>query len=136
MARRQNMHRFERRSRRQRRPEREDVVEAAAIQLARDFRIDKQCLDLRRKQQSTPDDCVKQRTHADSIPGQEERLRSPVPDAKGPLTVQFLDSRAPVLFEQMKDDLGIGLSAEAVTFRYEFFTNFDVIENLTVERDP
>src|SRR5262249_36624695 len=115
---------------------RENVVEAAWIEFARDCGIDKERFDLRGKQQPAPDNRVKQRAHADAISRQEERLRTSVPDAKGPLAVQFLDRRRPVLFEQMKDDLGVGLGAEAMAFRYEFFTNFDVIENLTVERDP
>src|SRR5262245_27006537 len=123
MARRQGSNGFERCAWRQRRPKRENVVEAAGIELARDFGIDKERFDLRRKEESTPDDCVKQRAHADSISGQEERVRSAVPDAKRPLAVQFLDRRGPVLFEQMKDDLGIGLGTEAMALRYEFFTN-------------
>jgi len=118
MAGRQSTNRFEWRSRRQSRPEREDVVEAAWIEFARDFGIDKERFDLRSKQEPTADDRVKQRAHANSISGQEERLRSSVPDAKRPLAVQFLDRRGPVLFEEMKDDLGIGLGAEAVAFGY------------------
>src|SRR5262245_60749045 len=133
---RQGMNGFERRSRRQRGPEGENVVQGVRIDLARDCRIDEQRLDLGSKQQSAASNGVEQRAYSDSIPGQEERLRSTVPDAKRPLTVQFLDRRGPVLFKEVKDDLGIGLGAEAMAFRYEFFTNFDVVEDLTVERDP
>src|SRR5262249_16233873 len=136
MARRQGTNRLERRSRRQRRPEREDVVEAARIEFARDFWIDKERFDLRSKQKPTPDHGVKQRAHADAISGQEERVRLSVPDTKRPLAVQFFDRGGPVFLEEMKDDFGIGLGTEAMAFRYEFFTNLDVIENLTVERDP
>src|SRR5262249_37770454 len=118
---RQGMNRLERRSRRQRGPEGENVVQAARVDLARDCRIDEQRLYLGSKQQAAASNGVEQRAYADSIPGQEQRLRSTVPDTKRPLTVQSLDRRGAVLFKEVKDDLGIGLGAEAMAFRYEFF---------------
>ncbi len=59
-----------------------------------------------------------------------------VPDAKGPLPVQFLDRGRAFFLEEMKDDLGIGLRTKSMSFPDEFFTKFDVVEDLAVERDP
>ena len=36
----------------------------------------------------------------------------------------------------MKDDLRIGVCTKSMSFPYEFFTKFDVVEDLAVERDP
>ena len=54
---------------RQRRPEREDVIEPARIELAGHIRIDKERLNLRRKQQSSADRGVEQRADSYTISG-------------------------------------------------------------------
>ena len=60
-------HVLERRTRRERRPERVDVVEAFWIELSRNLRVREERFDFRRKQQPPAADRVEERTRADPI---------------------------------------------------------------------
>src|SRR5438067_1436557 len=89
VSRRERVNPFEDRSRRKRRPEREDVVETDRIELARDSRVREQRLDLRREEELIAALRVEDRAHADPVAGQEQRTLACVPDRERPLTVEL-----------------------------------------------
>src|ERR1700704_4671432 len=104
---------------RQRRPEREDVVEPLWIDFPRDARIGEERLDLGGEEQPATADRIEERTHAEPVARQEQCAGAGAPDAERPLAIEPRDRVRAFLFVQMKEDLGVGVGAEAVTLARE-----------------
>jgi hypothetical protein len=136
VSRRKLAHVFERRARRQRRPERADVVEALRIELSRELRLREEGFDFRRKQQSLAAGRVEERTDADSIAREKQCTGTAIPDAERPLSVESGDGGRAFFFVKMEDDFGVRLGLKPVTFALEIRAKLDVVEDLSVERDP
>ena len=96
------------RSRRERRPEREDVVEAERIDRPRDTRVSKERLDLGGEQELVTALRVEQRANAEAVAREEQRARVRIPDRERPLAVELANSIGAELFVQMQNDFGIG----------------------------
>src|SRR5438034_7259560 len=93
-------------------------------------------LDFRREDQLTARSRVKERPHAEPIAGQEEGSRPGVPDAKRPLSVERVDGIDSLFFVEMKQHFGVGPGAKAMTLPNEILAKLEVVEDLTIERDP
>ena len=136
MAGRELADRFERGPRRQRRPEREDVVETVRIELPRHVRVSEERLDLRSEQQPACGHRVEERTHADPIAREEQRTGSSVPDAERPLPIELAHGIGAFFFVEVQDRLGVGSRAKAMSFAGQVVAQFHIVEDLAVERDP
>ena len=99
---------FEDRPRRQRRPEREDVVDAERIDLARHLRMREQRFDLGCEEQLIAALRVKQRANTETIARQKQRPLARVPDGECPLAVEPVHGVGAELLVQMQDDFRIG----------------------------
>src|SRR5205823_3239941 len=119
-----------------RRPECEDVVETARVDLPRHGRMREECFDLGGEEQTAAADRIEQRPDAQPVARQEERAGPGVPNPECPLAVQVVDGGGAFLLEEMEKDFRIGLCVKAMTLLYEILTKFDVIEDFTIERDP
>ena len=127
---------LEDRSRRERDPEGEDLIERDRIDLARHAGQRQDGLDLGREGKLSARGAVEQGTHAQPIPRQKQRAGPRVPDGERPLAVEMADARLAVLFVRVEDDLRVRPGGELVTAPDELLAQLDVVENLAVERDP
>ena len=136
MARRQLVNVAENRPRRQRRPEREDLIQRDEVDAGLDVRVRQQRLDLGAEDQLALGDGVEERPDAEAIARGEEHAASRVPDGKRPLAVQPLDAVLALFFVEMEDHFRVGPRREDVAGVDELLAQLDVIEDLAVERDP
>jgi hypothetical protein len=128
---------LEDRARRERRPEREELIEAGGVEPARQRSIQgEERLDLAREQQPPVVRGDVEGTHAERIAGQCQRSRRRVPQRERPLAVEAAERLVAPLLVGMDDDLGITLRVEAVAVRAQLLAHLDVVEDLAVEDDP
>src|SRR3979409_1044229 len=95
---------LEDRSRRQRRPEGEDVVEAERIDFALDAGMREERLDLGGKQEVIAALRVKERSNAEAIAREKQRTRTRVPDRERPLAVELPHGVRAQFLVQVQDD--------------------------------
>ena len=132
---RQLMHAGERRARRQRHPEGEDLCERLMVEIARHALVCEERLDLGRKQQRVAGARVEQRPDADAIARQKQPPLACIPDGERPLSVEPLDALLPPRVVGVQEDFGVGACGEPVSQRRQFLAKLEVVEDLAVECD-
>ncbi len=77
-----------------------------------------------------------ERPHSERIARQDETVAIRIPQRNGPLTVEATKRIGAPLFVGMDDDFRIATRAEPVSPFLEIVSQFDVVEDLSVERNP
>src|SRR5437870_6700541 len=92
-------------------------------------------LNLRSEEQHTLLLRVVQRLDAQTIAGQQPSLLAIVPNREGEHAIEALQASRSHFLIEVKDDLGVGLRAEDVSFGFETGAQFLEIVDFTVEDD-
>jgi len=117
-------------------PVAEHVMQRLEVQLPGYGPVNEDRLDLGGKDQGSVPYRVVQRPDAEPVPRNEQALAAAVPERKGKLAVEPRKAGEPILFEQVEDDLRVGVRVEPVPVSDEFLLQLQVVENLAVEDDP
>ena len=113
--------------------EREVIAQARAID--RHFGQERQQgLDLGGKDEPIVDRRIVERLDAEPIASAEEALLLFIPNREGEHAAEVIDAVDAPLTIGLQNDFGIGMRSE--TLGPEFDTQFDVVVDLAVERDP
>ena len=129
-------HALEHRPRRERRPEREGLVEPVRVERRAQLAACEQRLDLGGEENALARAGVVERQDASTIPHQQQAAPRPVPERECELPVQFLHEVVAEFLVQVDDDLGIGVRVETVPALLEHAAQLDVVEDLAVVGDP
>src|SRR4051812_30682560 len=120
---------------RQYHPKGEDLIQGLKIQFSRDLGIRKDRLDLGCKRKAVFRLCVEQRPDAKPVTRHEELLLCRIPDRECPLPVQAVNAALAFFLIQMQDDFCVRPRGELVAFLNQLISQFDVVEDFTIERD-
>ena len=128
---------FEHRLRRDRRPEREQLIEPRRIQPARHVGpAGEDRLHLAREVEPAAMLCDVERTHAERISRQHQLRSRLIPERDRPLPVEAPEGALAPLLEGVDDDFGVAAGSEPMAEPLELVTQLDVVEDLAVEDDP
>ena len=136
VTRRQLRDALERRLRRQRAPEGENLPERARVETARDLGQHEEGLHFRRDGEAAADDRVEDRPDAHAVARDHQSVAPPVVQRDRELAVQVLHETVAVLLVEVDDHLRVGVRVEAVPLALEVAPQLDVVEDLAVEDDP
>ena len=117
-------------------PEREEMVERAPVERARDVGELEEGPELRRKQQPAIDLGVIERLDPDPVSGQEQLSSAVVPEREGEHATQIVDTPRPVFLVQVHDRLGVARRPEPVTAGLEVGPQLGEVVDLAVEDQP
>ena len=127
---------LENRTRRQRKPEGENLTKRAYIDVPIDARVCQYGLELRAEDKAVPGGRVEQRSNPDSIARKKQSPFLRVPDRESPLPIHTLDAIRTVFLVKPQDNFGVGPGGKPVPFLYKFLTQFDEVEDFPVESYP
>ena len=123
--------------RRDARPQREGLVEAAGIEGARDRRIGREDrLHLACEQQATAVLAQVERADAGPVAAEDQAPFGRHPQRQRPLALQALESGLAPGTPGLHDHFGVAARAEAMAERRQLGPQFDIVEDLAVEDDP
>src|SRR5690606_41925964 len=98
--------------RRQRRPERKDLVERHRVDLGLDAGNRQQRLDLGRKKDALAPPRIKQRPHADTVAGEEQAAALAVPQRKSEVAIELCKTLHAMLGVKVQQNFGVAAGAE------------------------
>src|ERR1700756_5351195 len=104
----------------------------SAIELGRNSRIGKDCLDLRAKQKCAAIPAVIERLDAETVAGGEQHAPAAVPDGKAKHAAQMLYAIAAVFLVQMDYGFGVAVGTVAVSAGLERGAQFCVVVDFAV----
>src|SRR5688572_15653936 len=114
-------------------PEREDLVQRCQIERAWNFGMNEKRLYLGRENEAAGGSDIKERPNAHPIAGEEQFAASGIPDGKGPLAIEVIDTAFALFRIHMQNDFGVETGGEPVALFDQFVPEFDIIEDLAVE---
>ena len=126
----------EERPRRERAPEREDLVQSHRIGGRGHAGAGEDRLDLGAEDQGAVGLRVEEGADAQPIAGQEQGAVPAVPDGDRELAVEAGQAVRAVLLVRVQDDFGVARGREPVSPALQLQSQLRVIEDLTVEHDP
>src|SRR5687767_11963816 len=95
-----------------------------------------QRLQLRAEEQTTGALAVEERLLSEPVPDQQGALPAGVPDAEGEHALQLGRALVSQLLVKVEDRFGVRVRAEAVSLRFEAWSQRGVVVDLAVEDDP
>ncbi len=123
------------RTRRDRRPECEYLIKRDRVDLCREVRNLEKRLDLGCEIERAALQSMEERAHPHAVAREHHPVPACIPDRKGEVAVQEGETFFAHLFIKMEDDLRVARRAETAAPCAQLVTQFNIIEDLTIEGD-
>ena len=111
----------------------ENVIESLAVGSRRNHSGSEQTFDFGGEEQPIALPAPEKWGNSKPIASEVQLPLPHIPERNGKLSPQLLPGRFAVILPEMRNDLGVAVSNEAMAFRGELFAPLDVIEELAVE---
>src|SRR5436309_4107613 len=115
--------------------QREVEVERSLLQLARNFRVLEEGLDLGCEGEKITALVDVKRLDSQPVAREQEPLLAPVPDCEGKHPAQVCNAVVSMLLVCVQDHLGVGARSKSVSQRDELFAQVEKVVDLSVEND-
>src|ERR1700747_384009 len=127
---------LERCTRRKREPEGKDLIKRNRICLSAHTRHLQQRLDLGRERKAGSPSRVEQWPDAHAVAREDDLTPAAIPNRECEIPVEPRHAIRSQLLVKMHYDLGITFRPQFVASRPKFITQFDIVEDLTIEGNP
>ena len=116
-------------------PERKDLIESDGIDFSGYAGNRENRFDFGGKKERSIENGVEKWPDPEPVAGKKELFPFTVPNGKGPLAIEVMDTLLTFLFVETQENLRVGLRTKRHAFLDQIVLQFDVVENLSVKND-